>query len=184
MGAGGLSQLSVWWISLGIEVQFSRPGCPQDNGCHERMHRTMKAECCNNPSINGPAQQQRFNRWRKEFNYERPHESLGMQFPGDVYQASARRLNEKIKCDLYDPSEETLKVSDSGYINYEKRQCFIGEAFKKYRVSLDRETKPGLTLVRFSNVKLGWLDSSPNNRLQPTAYADRWEKKACINEQA
>jgi transposase InsO family protein len=165
MGAGGLSQLSVWWISFGIEVQFSRPGCPQDNGCHERMHRTMKAECCSNPSVNAGAQQQRFNRWRKEFNYERPHESLGMQVPADVYQASARRLNEKIKCALYDPCEETRKVSDSGYISHDKRQCFIGEAFKGYRVSLDRETKPGLTLVRFSNVKLGWLDSSPNNRL-------------------
>ena len=117
MGAGGLSQLSVWWISLGIEVQFSRPGCPQDNGSHERMHRTMKAECCRNASVNGRAQQQRLNRWRKEFNNERPHESLGMQVPADVYQASAKRLNEKIKFDLYDPMEETKKVNDSGYIN-------------------------------------------------------------------
>ena len=66
MGAGGLSQLSVWCISLGIEVQFSRPGCPQDNGCHERMHRTMKAESCRNASVNGRTQQQRLNRLRKE----------------------------------------------------------------------------------------------------------------------
>ena len=76
MGAGGLSQLSVWWITLGIEVQFSRPACPQENGCHERRHRTMKAECCKSPSIDRWAQQQRFNRWRKEFNEERPHEAL------------------------------------------------------------------------------------------------------------
>jgi transposase InsO family protein len=62
VGPGGLSKLSVWWIGLGIEVQFSRPGCPQDNGCHERMHRTMKAECCKPSSANRKAQQQRFNR--------------------------------------------------------------------------------------------------------------------------
>jgi transposase InsO family protein len=183
MGAGGLSQLSVWWISLGIEVQFSRPGCPQDNGCHERMHRTMKAECCKNASVNGRAQQQRFNRWRKEFNHQRPHEALGMRVPADVYQASSKRLNEKIKSDLYNPMEETKEVSDSGYINFDGRQCFIGEAFKRQAVSLDRDTKPGLTLIRYSNVKLGWLDASPNDRLQPTAYADRWESKPCIKEE-
>jgi transposase InsO family protein len=80
-GPAGLSRLSVWWIGLGIEVQFSRPGCPQDNGCHERMHRTMKAECCQPGSVNRWAQQQRFDRWRKEFNEERPHEGVGMRTP-------------------------------------------------------------------------------------------------------
>ena len=98
---GGLSKLSVWWIGLGIEVLSSRPGCPQDNGCHERMHRTMKAECCKPPSVNGYAQQQRFNRWHKEFNEERPHEGLRMRLPAEVYQPSARRLDERVKRRLY-----------------------------------------------------------------------------------
>ena len=182
MGAGGLSQLSVWWITLGIEVQFSRPGCPQDNGCHERMHRTMKAECCKKPSVDRRAQQQRFNRWRKEFNEERPHEALGMKVPSEVYQASSMRLDEAIKRDVYDLKAETKKVAQNGTITYEGRKCFIGEAFQGQHVSLDRESKKGLTLVCFSNVKLGWLDASPNDRLQPTAYADRWESKACVKK--
>jgi transposase InsO family protein len=84
VGPGGLSKLSVWWISLGIEVQFTRPGCPQDNGSHERMHKTMKAECCKPSSINRRAQQLRMNRWRHEFNHERPHESLGQKVPAEV----------------------------------------------------------------------------------------------------
>ncbi len=113
---GGLSRLSVWWISLGIEVEYSRPGCPQDNRCHERMHRTMKAECCRPASPNRWAQQQRFDRWRKDFNQERPHESLSQRFPADLYQASARRLDESIKIHLYDPSTKTRNVSMSGSV--------------------------------------------------------------------
>jgi len=70
-GPGGLSKLSVWWLSLGIDVEFTRPGKPQDNGCHERMHRTMKAECCEPASANRAAQQRRFERWRVEFNRKR-----------------------------------------------------------------------------------------------------------------
>ena len=183
MGPGGLSRLSVWWITLGIEVQFSRPGCPQDNGCHERMHRTMKAECCRKASVNMRAQQQRFDRWRKEFNSERPHEGIGMRVPSDLYQPSARRLDESIKIPLYDLGVKTKKVGTSGYINYNKGKCYVGESFAGVRVSLDETLKPGLTMVRFANVKLGWLENSPNARLRPTAYAERWESKTCNNEE-
>lgn len=183
MGPGGLSRLSVWWITLGIEVQFSRPGCPQDNGCHERMHRTMKAECCKDASIHRRAQQQRFTRWKKEFNWERPHEGIGMLVPADLYQASTRRLDESIKIPLYDLGVETKKVGQSGFISYNKSQCFVGEAFAGEEVSIDETAKPGLTLVCFANVKLGWLENSPNARLRPTAYAERWESKTCKNKE-
>ena len=100
VGPGGLSRLSVWWIGLGISVEFTRPGCPQDNGCHERMHRTMKSECCAPASANRIAQRQRFDRWRMEFNKERPHESIGQEFPATPHRASNRRLNEAIKTRL------------------------------------------------------------------------------------
>lgn len=182
MGPGGLSRLSVWWITLGIEVEFSRPGCPQDNGCHERMHRTMKAECCRKASVHMRAQQQRFDRWRKEFNSERPHEGIGMRLPAELYQPSARRLDESIKIPLYDLGVKTKKVGTSGYINYNKGKCYVGESFAGVRVSLDEMLKPGLTLVCFANVKLGWLENSPNARLRPTAYAERWESKTCKDE--
>ena len=177
MGPGGLSKLSVWWIGLGIEVQFSRPACPQDNGCHERMHRTMKAECCKSPSANLRAQQQRFDRWRKEFNEERPHEALGMRVPADVYRASARRLDERIKSPLYDLGTETRRVSAAGFVALNGTDCYVGESFGGVDVALEKEEKSGLLLVRYANVKLGSLDDSPNARLRPTAYVERWENK-------
>jgi Integrase core domain len=153
-GPGGLSKLSVWWIGLGIEVQFSRPACPQDNGCHERMHRTMKAECCRPPSVNGYAQQQRFDRWRKDFNEERPHEGLGMRMPADVYHPSAKRL-----------------------IGLEGGRGYVGEAFIGVDVALERSETSDLILVRYANVKLGQLDTSAKPRLLP-AFSDKgWETK-------
>ena len=176
-GPGGLSKLSVWWIGLGIEVQFTRPGCPQDNGCHERMHRTMKAECCRPPSANLSAQQQRFDRWRKEFNEERPHEALGMRRPAEVYQASARRLDGRIKPRLYEPDVETKRVNTAGFIALNGSNCYVGESFGGVDVALERDQNSGLVLVRYANVKLGWLENSPNARLRPPAYAERWESK-------
>jgi transposase InsO family protein len=176
-GPGGLSKLSVWWIGLGIEVQFTRPGCPQDNGCHERMHRTMKTECCRPPSANLSAQQQRFDRWRKEFNEERPHEALGMRRPAEVYQASARRLDGRIKPRLYEPGVETKRVSTAGFIALNGSNCYVGESFGGVDVALERDENSGLLLVRYANVKLGCLEQSPNARLRPPAYAERWESK-------
>ena len=105
-----------------------------------------------------------------------------MRLPAELYQPSARRLDESIKMDIYDLGAETRKVSQSGFIAHNKRQCFVGEAFAGMEVSLDEAEKPGLTMVRFANVKLGWLENSPNARLRPTAYADRWESKTCNNE--
>ena len=155
MGPGGLSRLSVWWIGLGIEVEFSRPGCPQDNGYHERMHRTLKDDCCRKPSIHGPAQQQRFDRWRHEFNHERPHEMLGMQMPSENYQPSNIRLDQRINYRIYEVGDETKRVSSSGFISLFGKSCFVGEAFAGREVALERDEKTGYISVRYANVKLG-----------------------------
>ena len=179
MGPGGLSRLSVWWIGLGIEVQFTRPGCPQDNGCHERMHRTMKAECCRPPSANLAAQQQRFDRWRKRFNQQRPHEGIGMRVPADLYQGSARRLDETIKPKLYELGARTKRVNSAGFITLNGTNCYVGESFGEVEVALEEDQRTGLTLVRYANVKLGYLEAGPSARLRPPAYAERWESKAC-----
>jgi putative transposase len=176
---GGLSKLSVWWIGLGIEVEYSRPGCPQDNGCHERMHRTMKAECCRPASPNRWAQQQRFDRWRKDFNQERPHESLSQRFPAELYQPSARRLDESIKNHLYDADIETRNVNTSGFVSIKGNAYLVGEAYAGVKVSLERCPDTGLIRFRYGNVKLGTLEASPNARLRPPAYDERWEMRAC-----
>ena len=177
MGPAGLSRLSVWWIGLGIEVEFSRPGCPQDNGCHERMHRTMKAECCQPGSANRWAQQQRFDRWRRVFNDERPHEGIGMRTPAQVYQPSARRLDERIKPALYEAGVETKRVNKAGFISLNGNNCFVGESLIGVDVAVEESPETGLLAVRYANVKLGWLDRTPNARLRPPAYAERWESK-------
>ena len=179
MGPGGLSKLSVWWIGLGIKVEFSRPGCPQDNGCHERMHRTMKSECCKVPSVNLAAQQQRFDRWRKEFNEERPHEALGMRTPAEVYQPSARRLDERIKVRLYDAGTQTRRVSEAGFIAWEGKTCYVGESFGGVKVALEVDDESGLVAVRYANVRLGNFADVPNARLRPPASAARWERTPC-----
>jgi len=176
-GPGGLSKLSVWWIGLGIEVQFSRPGCPQDNGCHERMHRTMKAECCKPGSANRRAQQQRFNRWKKVFNEDRPHEALGMRTPAEVYQPSARRLDERIKPRLYEAGVRTKRVNRAGFISLNGNTCYVSESLMGVDVAIEESPETGLLAVRYANVKLGWLERTPNARLRPPAYAERWESK-------
>jgi Integrase core domain len=159
-------------------VQFSRPGCPQDNGCHERMHRTMKAECCKPPSVNGYAQQQRFDRWRKEFNEERPHEGLGMRLPAAVYQPSAKRLDGRIKPRLYPLGAEIKRVDSAGFIALEGGRGYVGEAFIGVDVALERSETSDLILVRYANVKLGQLDTSAKPRLLP-AFSDKgWECKS------
>jgi len=179
-GAGGLTKLSVWWIGLGIDVEFTTPASPQENGSHERMHRTMKAECCRPASANLGAQQQRFDRWRHRFNQERPHEAIDMLVPADLYQASGKRLDEGIKPRLYELSQETKRVNTSGFIPLDGNNCFIGEAFSGVEVAIDRETESGVVGVRYANVRLGNVAESPNARLRPTAYAERWAKRgAC-----
>lgn len=173
VGTGGLSRLSVWWIGLGISVEFTRPGCPQDNGCHERMHRTMKRDCCVPASANPRAQQQRFDRWRKEFKEERPHESIGQEFPVTLHQASNHRLNEAIRTRLCEPGEKTRPVNDSGHISLNGKACYVGEAFAGVRVAVEANEKSGLTLVRYANVKLGYLEATPNAWLRPTPSIGR-----------
>lgn len=173
IGPGGLSKLSAWWITLGIGVEYSRPGHPEDNGSHERMHRTMKAECCAPASENRWAQQRRFERWRKHFNQERPHEAISYRFPGELYQASARRYESGVKIDLYEAGEETYQVGESGMVYWQGKNWAIGEAFAGLEVVLEanREPKadPATRLVRFANVKLGIIGDHVCGRLRPTA---------------
>jgi len=87
-GIGGLSTLSVWWIKLGIRPERIRRGKPQQNGRHERMHRTLKQATAQPPAANMRAQQQAFDRFRQEYNWERPHEALQMKTPAEFYTAS------------------------------------------------------------------------------------------------
>ena len=162
--------MSVWWIEQGIEVEFTRPASPQDNGSHERMHRDLKAEAIQPPSVNLPAQQRRFERWRHTYNHDRPHESLAQQTPTEFYQPSARRLNESDKPFTYAKDQEVKPVSVSGHVAHEGKHYHLGEAFADKRVGLRRNTA-GQTDVYFANVHLGHLAfDAEGGRFKPTAY--------------
>jgi transposase InsO family protein len=87
-----LSKLSVWWLRLGIAIERIRPGHPQQNGRHERMHLTLKKEATRPPGMNSLQQQARFDAFVREFNHERPHEALAMKMPAEAYSASPRLI--------------------------------------------------------------------------------------------
>jgi Integrase core domain len=90
---GGRPMLSAWWVSLGIELVRSRPGCPQDNGGHERMHGDIMREIQSTIAANVEEQQRLCDDWRTEFNHVRPHEALGMKTPAEAYRPSSGRAN-------------------------------------------------------------------------------------------
>jgi len=153
-GAGGLSALSVWWLSLGIAVEFIRPGCPQENGAHERMHRTLKAETTRPAAYTPAAQQRRFDRWVKQFNEQRPHEALGQQKPGRLYRCSRRKYTQETTEWSYEAGCAVRKVRSNGQIRWKGRLRFIGEAFCGQRVGL-REVGPGRHQVQLGGLVAG-----------------------------
>ena len=169
IGLGRLSSLSIWWIEQGIVVEFTRPGSPQDNGSHERMHRDLKAEAIDPPSANSPAQQRRFGRWQHTYNHERPHESLGQQRPCEFYQPSLRRLNESDKVLAYPADCEVKQISSSGFLAHEGKSYHVGEAFAHKRVGLRRDSEDQTGLY-FANVHLGNLAHGSEGRFRPAAY--------------
>jgi transposase InsO family protein len=168
MGVGRLSELSVWWTHLGIRVEFIKPASPQENGAHERMHGTMKAEVTRPPSANISAQQQRLDRWRKEYNEERPHEGIGMQRPVQNYQASPRRFSGSIKPLRYPRPMKTLVVSGSGFVCWNGAACFMGEALSGSRLGL-KPLDNGNHEVYFAERLLGELSELSPDRLRPLA---------------
>ena len=170
IGPGRLSRLSVWWIEQGLEVEFTRPASPQDNGSHERTHRDLKAEAIEPPSANLPAQQRRFERWRYTYNHERPHEALAQRRPAEVYQPSVRRLPENDKPIVYAPDFEVKPVSASGHLAHEGKNYHVGEAFAGKRVGL-RPDDQGQPELYFANVYLGHLRyDAEGGRFKPAAY--------------
>jgi len=115
-----LSTLSAWWVRLGILPELIEPGKPQQNGRHERMHRTLKAETTRPPAANRQAQQRKFNRFRHEFNEERPHEALDMATPASIYVPSRREMPDRLPALEYPDRFEVRYVSYNGGIRWNK----------------------------------------------------------------
>lgn len=169
IGLGRLSQLSVWWINQGIAVEFTRPGHPQDNGSHERMHKDLKAECTQPPSPSFSAQQRRLERWQHLRNQVRPHEALQMQKPAQIYHRSRRRLSEHVKPLRYPKTHQVRLVSVSGHLYHQGHNYHVGEAFAGCRVAVF-VNQAGTAELYFANLHLGNLIYDPEEQLRPKAY--------------
>lgn len=154
---GGLSRLAVWWLRLGIRPERIAKGVPQQNGAHERMHRTLKAEATRPPAATLAAQQQQFDHWQREFNTVRPHEALGQTCPAAHYVASDRRWPRRLPLLEYPASAELRAVSMAGSIKLHGRLCFLSTALAGEYVALE-EVADARWQIRFGPLQLGhWL---------------------------
>jgi putative transposase len=151
-----LSMLSAWWVRLGILPDLIEPGKPQQNGRHERMHRTLKAETTRPPAANRQAQQRKFNRFREEFNNERPHEALDMATPASVYVPSRREMPDRLPPLEYPDRFEVRYVSDNGGIRWNKGWVNVSSTCIGEYVGLE-EIDDGVWNVYFGPLKLGRL---------------------------
>jgi putative transposase len=149
-GVFGLSRLSAWWVVLGIDLERGRPGHPQDNAGHERMHKDISREL----EAEGACDQAALDVWRESFNYERPHEALGMRCPGEVYLAWERKY-EGTPEDLDYPKMCSRRVSPKGLISLEGQPLFLSASLGGWSVGL----KPiAEDLVWFGRLLLGQVD--------------------------
>jgi transposase InsO family protein len=154
-GLAGLTKLSAYWLKLGIVLERTRPASPQDNGAHERMHRTLKAETTRPARRNLLQQQEVFDTWSHEFNHERPHEALAMRCPGDVYVSSPRRYPDAPFELEYPMHDDTVKVNNSGSITIAKHgTVHVSPALAGESVGI-REELDGRWLVTFACLDLG-----------------------------
>jgi transposase InsO family protein len=153
----GLSQLNVWWMRLGIQHQRIRPSSPQENGAHERMHKTLKAETICPPKRNRRAQQLAFNRFRKEFNEERPHKALQGDPPAARYQASRRPFPDRLPPLEYPGHYIVKRVTNAGTIRLRHKLLFLAHPLIGLPVGLE-ETDDGIWSIYFSNVLIGRVD--------------------------
>jgi hypothetical protein len=154
---GRLSPLAVWWIHLGILPELIEPGCPQQNGAHERFHRTLKAETAQPPAPTWAAQQQRFVRHRRQFNDERPHEALGQRPPADFYAPSARPYPTTLPPLEYASDALVRPVGASGSVTWNGRRVFVSKVLAHEQIAF-RPLTDGLWAVSFGPIVVGHLD--------------------------
>jgi len=166
----GLTALSAWWISLGIAIVRSRPGCPQDNGGHERMHRDMKADVAAAPQATRQIEQRALDRWRQEFNHVRPHEALGGKTPADLYRPGTRRSLRPVGWQYPQGWLSKRAHGPNGCIGLNRQSIHVGRAFIGHTLGIELRT-PSVACLWLHDVELGEVQLAP-----PTAIID----KACM----
>lgn len=157
IGIARLSKLSVWWIRLGIDPILIQPSSPYQNGVHERMHKTLKAESTIPPAGNLKAQQQKFNSWRQEYNSCRPHESLQGKYPSQVYRPSLKKFPSRIPSVDYPNHFEVRLVGQNRCFKWKQEHVFVSASLAKQYIGLE-QVMDGLWAIYFSWKRLGFLD--------------------------
>jgi len=132
----GLSRLAVWWMKLGIVAERIAAGHPEQNGRHERMHRTLKQETAMPPAADRRAQQRALDRFRQEYNQVRPHEALGMQTPAEIYRPSPRSFPARVPQAEYPDTMLVRSVQQKGHFHWKKHEVFVSEVLWGERVGL------------------------------------------------
>lgn len=166
----GLSKLSAWWVRLGIVPERSAPAHPWENGRHERMHRTLKAECTKPPRRTPSLQQRAFNVFRSEYNDERPHEALGQKPPATSYRPSPRPYPRRLPELEYSDEHELRTVDSSGHFKWHGQVVFVSEAITAEVIGLLRVSETSWD-VYFGPLRLGYL-----TKLRPDLGLIRYEK--------
>ncbi len=155
-GLYNLSKLSVWWLRLGIAIERIRPGHPQENGRHERMHLTLKKEATRPPGRNILQQQMRFDAFVSEFNEERPHEALSMKVPAELYTPSPRPYQGLPDID-YPFHDRDAIVTNCGRLCIHRKKVNISTVMAGQKLGL-KEVDDGIWLVSFLRYDLGYID--------------------------
>ena len=163
VGLNGLSRLNVWWMRLGIRLERIEPGQPQQNGRHERMHRTLQAETANPAAATLRRQQARFDAFQREYNRERPHEALGMAVPQDWYASSPRQYPARLPDYGYPARCQTRLVGQDGSIRWNYARLSLTRALQGELVALE-EVAEGVWQVRFCQLLLGEFDEPRDGR--------------------
>ena len=153
----GLSYLNVWWMRLGIVHQRIHPGCPQENGAHERMHRSMKRRAIKPVQRTCAAQQHRFDAFRDEYNTERPHEALAMETPASVYAQSPRAYPTRLPRIDYPLHFLVKKVTDAGTVRFQRKLLYLANSLVEQDVGFE-ETDDGIWSIYFNRVLLATMD--------------------------
>lgn len=164
-GPGGLSRLSLAWLKAGIALERIAPGQPQQNGRHERFHRTLKDETSRPPAANLREQQARFDAFCHDYNHLRPHEALGQRPPASLWRPSPRRYPETLAEPWYDAHHAVRRVRASGEIKWGGQAIFISETLAGEPVGI-AETHSGEWLVRYANIELGIIDPRRNRLIR------------------
>jgi transposase InsO family protein len=160
-GPLGLTRLSAWWLSLGIKPERIMPGHPEQNGGHERMHGDIARAIESQPAATVTEETVRLERWRRDFNTERPHEALAMQTPADIYRSSPRHLSD-VKPYVYPAGFEKRRVQEDGCIHFRGQCVNFSEALGKTEVGL-QSVSENRWCVWFCDLAVGGLESKNGN---------------------